>query len=236
MAMIVSVQMAAALALHDYLQAQFNDNTIGFSTQWPATDKALFTTPITRRVTILLAGPRKETFVEPYMVGVAVPGAFPNQIYTYAVGMVEQPLQLDVWAGFDADRDDIMARLDQALHQGVLVTLGVLPAGAVSADPFRDGVLLPLANGWTGTTDCVFDSMQVFDTPDAAQQNEFRGTGRGYAEMMLTMQATSARLAAIKFKQRLAEGAIPTTGLYDLQLTASDATSPPTITKQANVP
>jgi hypothetical protein len=99
-----------------------------------------------------------------------------------------------VWTKHAAARDDLLARLDEALNTGMGATLGV-----TNADPVRHGVVVPLADGWAGTADCFFDRPEVNDTPDAATRSEYRATVRGWAEVDLTLTAPSARIAIIRF-------------------------------------
>jgi hypothetical protein len=111
---------------------------------------------------------------------------------------IRQPLQLDVWTAYDVERDDLKQRLRSALNAGMGRTIG-----AYNADPFRHGVVVPLADGWTGHADCFFDKPQATDTPDAVQRCEFRLTYRGVADAFLVERGESARIVAIRIQQRM---------------------------------
>jgi hypothetical protein len=72
--------------------------------------------------------------------------------------------------------------------------------GAPNTDPVRNGLVVPLGDGWTGTADCYFDRAEVFDSPDAAARSEYRASLRGFFDVDLTITAPSARLAVVRFR------------------------------------
>jgi hypothetical protein len=186
----VSVEQAAVNGLARWLEGSLGGD-VRVSTQWPEPSQKL----PARVVTILRAGAPDEEPLDPIVVARVDTGtSSPTSVFTWRLRALRQPLQLDVWARHAAARDDLLCRLDEALNAGMRATLGVQ-----NADPFRHGVVVPLADGWTGTADCFFDRPEVADTPDAATRSEYRATIRGWAEVDLTLTAPSARLAVIRF-------------------------------------
>ncbi len=186
--MKVTVEQAAVNALGRWLTTSLGSDVV-VSTQWPEPSKRL----PPKAVTILRAGSPDEEPLDPIIVGRVDTGPH-TSLFTWRMRAVRQPVQLDVWARHALVRDDLLARLDEALNQGLGVTLGT-----PGADPFRHGLVLPLADGWTGTADFYFDRPEVTDTPDAAARSEYRATARGWIEVDLTLTAPSARIAVIRF-------------------------------------
>ncbi|MGH7297809.1 MAG: hypothetical protein ACRELB_22915 [Polyangiaceae bacterium] len=186
--MKVTVEQAAVNALGQWLTGALG-KAVTVSTTWPEPSKNL----PAKAVTILRAGAPEEEPLDPIIVDRVDTGPH-TSLFTWRLRALRQPLQLDVWAKHAPARDDLLARLDEALNAGMGATLG-----ATNADPFRHGVVLPLADGWSGTADCYFDRPEVADTPDAATRSEYRATLRGWAEVDLTLTAPSARLAVVRF-------------------------------------
>jgi hypothetical protein len=106
----------------------------------------------------------------------------------FMFGAVEQPIQLDVWASTDVDRDDILGQLETVLYAGIKSTINV------SGDPVRDGVLLPLADGFTGNVDFFFEDTTIDDTPEQIQRLEFRATIGALARFAITVDANVPRM------------------------------------------
>jgi len=186
--MKTTVEQAAVNALASWLTRTLPKGVVVSST-WPEPTKVL----PQKAVTILRAGAPEEEPLDPIVVGRVDTGPG-TSLFTWRLRALRQPLQLDVWTKHTAARDDLLARLDEALNAGMGATLG-----ASNADPFRHGVVVPLADGWSGTADCFFDRPEISDTPDAATRSEYRATVRGWAEVDLTLSALSARLALIRF-------------------------------------
>jgi hypothetical protein len=184
----VSVEQAAVNALGGWLALSLGQ-AVTVSTKWPEPSRKL----PERAVTILRAGPSEDEPLDPIVVARVDTDAH-TSMFTWRLRAVRQALQLDAWARHHAARDELLAELDIALNAGLGATLGV-----ANADPLRHGVVVPLADGWTGTADCYFDRPDVFDSPDAATRSEYRATLRGWTEVDLTITAPSARLAVIRF-------------------------------------
>lgn len=184
----VSVEQAAVNALGSWLSRALGPGVV-VSTRWPEPSKKL----PERAITILRAGPPEGEPVDPIVVGRADTGPH-TSLFTWRLRALRQPLQLDIWARHHAARDEMLAELDVSLNVGMGATIG-----AASADPVRNGVVVALGDGWTGTADCYFDRPDVFDSPDAATRSEYRATARGWTDVDLTITAPSARLAVIRF-------------------------------------
>lgn len=191
----VSIHQAAINALQRWLKSQL-PRDVQILSRWPEPNVKL----PPKAITILPAGPRQDEFIDPYILSKFNISSTQAQ-YVWFAHSCTQPLQLDVWSAFDVFRDDLIARLDQALNKGAGATLG----GSVIDEPTRHGVLLNLADTWTGTVDCFFNAPFVDDDSDVVSRAEYRATYRGEARMNLTVTAQSARMASITIKQKLSE-------------------------------
>jgi len=145
-------------------------------------------------------------FDEPTLVGIAqqlrIAGNshFVARHFIWRIRACELPLQLDVWAQYEAQRDDLMARLDAVLNADA--TPDLLDGG----DPARNGLLLQLADGHDGVVaDVLFDSPDLEDADAEAKRQEWRATYRGLAEFGLFIKAQSPRLARVKFQSTVYE-------------------------------
>lgn len=231
MAQLVSIEQAAANSLASYLATQLPNVTV--SPRWPTPSKEM----PAKAVTVVPVGRRQEVdHLGDFIRVVAIDRAFlfddtgqplvdddgnqledtAHKVYTFAVNPIEQPIQLDVWAQNDFDRDDIVARLDNALSQG-LVTTGI----AANADPFRDGPLLALSDGYAGNVDFTFDGPDKIDNPDAASRSERRATYAGTARCTRTQQVLLPTLTTVRLKLRIGE-VIPTDTMTYRILTSGD--------------
>jgi hypothetical protein len=193
--MAVSIEQAGVNALRTYLAAQLPDVIV--SDEWPNPDEAL----PEKAITILKIGAREETRAEPrvvksepLMVG-DPPAEDPVlRVYTWRVKLIKQTIQLDIWSQYEVVRDDISARLDEALSQGPAVTID--PTN-INLDDFRDGILLALGDGHPGFADYMFDGDDCVDEAGAAQRSEFRATRLGYISAPLTIQKTQPKIAHV---------------------------------------
>jgi hypothetical protein len=226
--MAVSIEQAAANALAAYLTAQLAGVTC--KAFWPNASqklppKAVTVVPVGRRRTVDHLGdfirvvsfedrPLTDDNGDPLLDDSG--NQLTDRIYTYAVSPIEQPFQLDVWATTDFDRDDIVARLDDALTLGLGITLG-----ATNADPFRDGVLLALGDGFTGNADFFFDGPTKDDNVNAAGRAEFRATYSGTMTANRTQTVRLPILRAVKLKLRVGEIITADTDTYTI-LTSGD--------------
>lgn len=136
------------------------------------------------------------------------------RIYTALLHACTLPLQLDVWATYDAVRDDAMARLDVRLNGD---GLGVAGGGPVS------GLLLPLGDGISGYVDTWWDGPSRNDTPDAVQSSEFRSTYKGTASFNLTVRLQGSRMTTVVFKLTGSERTPPPTTLAPDVITVATA-------------
>lgn len=198
-ALLTSVEQAIANALARWLASSLGPDVV-VDSRWPEPSRRL----PPRAVTVLLAGPPDEDPLDPIAVG-RTDVSPTRALVTWRLSALRQPLQIDAWATTDLGRDDLRQRLRSALRAGMGRTIG-----AFNAEPFRHGVVVPLADGWTGHADCFFDKPQITDTPDAVHRCECRLTTRGVAEAFLTETGETARLVAIALRQRMRAARITT--------------------------
>lgn len=137
-----------------------------------------------------------------------IPGTNPKQYALLIdIGQVIQPIQLDVWATSDIDRDDAIYQLDTALNVGWNQTLG--PVGttgvgwAVTAndDPVRDGLVLALSpdDGYAGLCEVVLDEPEIADDPDSIAISNYRAFYSGTARGSFSRVATGALITTPSF-------------------------------------
>lgn len=197
----VSVEQAAQTALQVYLQNELDPQFGGgterciVSDSWPEPDSGL----PRRAVSIIPAGEREDLHVqEQDLRREDLAGNL--KLYTWRVAACRQPIQLDVWATYAAQRDDLLARLQDSLRKGERFTLNK-PNG----NPVRDGVLLALdpTLGFQGFADCVFEGPRKMDTARSGREREYRASILGYIDVDLTVQAPSALLARVLLKVAL---------------------------------
>lgn len=198
---MISLQQATGAALADWLTAQLPGVTI--LPQWPNPDAPF---PF-KSVTIDLSGSRREIDVQTVQQVLASTNVGTNQANVrFRVAMCEQPVQLDVWAKSDPERDDILARLDIALNAGSRPVPGVYnPA------PTADGLLCQLTGDWADSTaDFIWTDIDTPDTPDSIRRAEFRATIRGSVMISLAVTKQTARQKTLIFRANLNGGAAST--------------------------
>lgn len=213
MAQRVAIYDAAIRALGRYLSNKLatvdgmGDCTIRFD--WPPPDVKLDP----KTIVILAAGKYEHEDVEPYVMKADPRGGVLDE-NTWIVAFIEQPLQIDVWATNEPTRSHMVACLMDLLFYGLGFTLGQ----GRNPDPIANDTQIALADGWEGIADFWFDSAGDSDSPNQVFQNEYRATFTGAAELVLTVKATSPRLATFIFKERLRQSGDPSTytGTYDL--------------------
>lgn len=186
MALSVSLAQAAANALATWIGTQITDALV--STHW-ADASMEFGGTTAKAVTVLWTGDQTVDYVSDDDVIAKSVTSSTRADYTFLRSTLTQPFQIDVWACSDVERDDLVARLRSCLNASEGLTVG-----RSNADPFRDGVLVALGDGWLGFADFLFDSAQKQDTPDAIQRSEYRSTLRGSAQLVETGTVNKARL------------------------------------------
>lgn len=192
---LVTIQQAArnALALWLVTELEAVPGGIAIEPRWFETGRGL----PPKAISIIDAGPRRVEWGDPEVLAQALVGTT-LVTATWAVGDVEQPVQLDVWAQSDLELDDIMARLDIALNARAR------GLGVANVEPVGAGLLLHLADGWApGIVEFAFGEPSTFQTADDANQAEWRAMFKGAASMRLSTKATTPRLARIALKQRI---------------------------------
>ncbi len=199
--MSVSIQQAASNTFAAWLATKMTGVTVG--SRWPSPDKAL----PNKAITVVTAGPRRDIPLALKQLEKTNNGAL-NVDVIWQVAACTQPLQLDVWAHSDFERDDILARLDTFLHYGE----GSL-AGVTNADPVGHSVLLALGDGWQAydtIADFYFSDPDIDDSSETVGRDIYRATYRGDANFMLAIQKTSVRQLQINLTMFL-DGDIPLT-------------------------
>lgn len=130
------------------------------------------------------------------------------RIFLWRVEALVQPVQMDVWATYEAVRDEMLAALDPALHARARDTApSLFPGpGLGGDDPVRFDLLLELGDGWTGCgATARFDRPVIADRPTGAQADEWRATFAGEIECFLIIRSQSPRLTTIELKQYVGE-------------------------------
>lgn len=235
MSKLTSIGQAAKNALASYLQQAINspkynphpiEGLVVVEPRWPDWKRLK-----NRTLTIVNAGQRtygsdsvlgwwhQSELIDPQPPG--LPAG--TKMWRWTVGWYEQPIQLDLWCWSDEDRDDLVARMDIALHTGPGELSETQPG---FFDPVVDYLVLPLAqqDGWLGSVCGAYfseDGPELIDTAVNAEQSIYRAKWAGTLEMALTVDAIAYPIARNIFKTRMSEQTVPTTGSYDLQITVS---------------
>lgn len=195
--MTVSIQQASANAFAGWLGDLLTGVVV--EPRWPNPDKQ----KSGKVVTIITAGPRRDTPIDLRQIKFVNDDTdveAPKVVTTWQLAACNQPVQLDVWALSDIDRDDILARLDIYTHMSQVTTGWANPVGV--------GSLVAVQDGWEdcGTiADFVFEEPDLETTSDSVGRSIYRATLRGNAYMMLTVTSSTARQAVIKFNERVSE-------------------------------
>lgn len=190
--MSVSIQQAACNALATFLASKMTDATV--AARWPSPDR-----PLPRKaITVVTAGSRRDIPIERKLLQSANVGdASVDSVWQIAA--CTQPLQLDIWAHSDFERDAMMADLDIYLNYGETgLGVGNYDVGS--------GLLLNVENGWDDydtTADFAFEESSTEDSSDAVGVASYRATYRGNVHVMLAVPSTSPRQILINFTQFL---------------------------------
>lgn len=211
-----SIMQAIATALAAHLRTQIPTATI--EERWPEPGVAL----PAKAITVTLAGKVQYEPVNGEFIrcGDEVsPG-----IFRWSLKAVRQALQIDVWTTSDVELEDLLEQLGRATHSGLGITLG-----QINADPFRDGLLLPLV-GFPSLCDYLFeDGPEVDESGERGIRREFRATQMCLASATYTVDAPTGKLALITLNQKLTEStATPdTTGeTYHINASGIQPTTP----------
>ena len=204
MALRTSVEQAANNALAAWLTTQLAsvDDGVSIEPRWPDPDKTL----PEKAISIITAGPRQLEFCDPKPLGPGVLSSGNLYTYQWHYAEVVQPIQLDVWCQYDVQRDDLVARLDDALNSGAA------GLGQTNIDPVSGDLILALssADGWgNSNANFVFGSCQLTDTADNAQQAIYRATYRGEAQVSMSVLSTVAQLTKVIFELRASITGVP---------------------------
>ena len=186
--MAVTIQQAANNALAAHLSTNLPD--VRIEEHWPDPSNRL----ILPTITILHAGPRQDLAIDMRDLAYRVVGNTVN--FKTQLSACHQPLQLDIWASDQVQRDNIIARLDFVLN------MDTINGG------YMHGLnLAPLdADNWSDTFfDFYFESPELDDTPFDAFVEEWRCRYRGHAWMMLAVDRTAPRQSIIDFQLKIRE-------------------------------
>lgn len=195
-----SVQRAACNALAVYLEREFDKlydresaERVVVSEAWP--EPGVNLPP--RAVSVIQAGTRRETLTQ---ATIEKRTDLPDNQgeYVWAVSAITQPIQLDIWATYDAVRDQLEDDLDTILRRGPQYTLGI------GTEPIRDGgVLLQLdpVSGREGFVDfTLLDGPRPINDGNQRQAAEYRSLISAELDVMLTVKATNPKLARVLVK------------------------------------
>lgn len=153
-----------------------------------------------RAITLITAGSRRDQVFEPRVLSNTNSGT--NQTKSvWQIAECTQPLQLDVWATSHDERDDLLARLDIALHGGYSA---IRPG---RSNPVEGFFAVELSDGWEDlgntTAQFHFDSADYEDSADTIQRCQFRATYSGEAFMKLAIAAITPRQIQINVRNML---------------------------------
>lgn len=220
MPLLVSIHQAAMNALCAWLKASLLGSP-SVEPRWPDPDKLFsgggpsggrYSGPVA--LTLIPRKKREDEYVDSTVTSSTDNG---NGTLTVrrAQAFCTQSLQLDIWAAYDVDRDDLVAQLDALFAGAGGATTD--PAVAARRVPDEHGVALTLGDGWGSppADPCYADfdfagGPEVDDTAENVGRVAYRGTYFGEARMLLSVTSTDVKLARVTLKQMLSvDGAIP---------------------------
>lgn len=195
-------------ALAKYLQDQFEATgawpKLEISSMWPAPGSDFPAQAIT------VVAPSQGVTLEyhqPVVRRVTPDASGPKGKVLFSYGIVEMQLQLDVWAGFEAMRDDLAGELPAMLNRAPQDTLGGFRPGEYQLRGV--GLMLPIASSFNEPANIQFDPIvTVTDTPTANMNGQWRGTLQGRARMYLLDERHVVLMKTIVFSLGL-NGATP---------------------------
>ena len=222
--MPVSVGQAACNALAAYLTTEFGTTPmdVTVNARWPTFGPNL----PSRVISIIPVGRRQRLDVQASLDVVSRTNLNATTACVgFRLGSYIQPIQLDVWARYDTDRDEVIAQLDNSLTAGLAQTLDP----TLNADPVRDGIVLALldGDGFTGNVEFWFDEPDIGDAPDSVVRGQWRATYSGEARGVFYRSATVPRLLKPTLALAGAEGAIPPATPADTTSIFANQTPPP---------
>lgn len=195
MSLLYPPQIAATRSLASYLRGVMPD--VSIEEIWPDPDKSL----PNLAVTIIPAGPRNLLYMDGPQLITSTPINSTTANYQWRIAECEQPLQMDVWAHFAGDRDDLVARLDRYINVGYTQLSGIRPLLQMPVERY---IALNMADGWEGSNAVFyFDSCSYDDSAVQTMRVEYRATYRGMGFFNLSQWATSPTLAQVNFQTKL---------------------------------
>lgn len=189
---MISIQQAATNTFAAWLTTKMAGVVV--SSNWPSPDREL----PNKAITVITAGARRDRAMDLSIIK-QVNNGTTNVDATWLTTACVQPLQLDIWAHSNFERDDILAKLDTYLHWGEREI-------NANSDPVGPSVLLALGDGWEAfetIADFAFADPDTDDTSDSVGRDVFRATFRGTADFNLAITRTSSRQKHINFSMFL---------------------------------
>ncbi len=170
------------------------------------------------RVTVGIASDLASLILLSAAIQRALNAHYVTRLYHWCIKACRQAVQLDVWATYEAVRDQIMAELEPALNCPTLTSSGV---GDLD---MRSGVLVTLGDGWDGFADFDFESPSIENTPRSQGEGEFRATYRGHCEFELQISVQQPRMTRVILRAALRDlgAAAPDTFVATTVQTADD--------------
>lgn len=134
------------------------------------------------------------------------PDPAPTGTVLYSYGRATYQLQLDVWAEFEAVRDQLQAVVQTALNRNPLATLPSDPAAVPCLDA-GPGLVLELDDFYGVTCEYRFDPVPLLaETPPAAMAGDWRATWSGTATVYLMTEQAVALMKSITLRQTINGG------------------------------
>lgn len=189
--MTVAIEQAAQNALASFLATRLGTG-VTVAKQWPAPDRTL----PALAATVIQAGETEWLYCQPEAISSTAGSTSGTRLYRWLVLEVTQPLQIDCWATTPGARSNLRARVAAALQAGNMTERWPVPGGGLQ-------LALLVADGWQGVADFTFKSFSNLDTPDSAQQSEYRAIAQGEARVAFYIDAETPRLARIILQQTI---------------------------------
>lgn len=177
--MSVSVQQAANNALAAWLTAHLTGSPV-VDARWADPTRILNGGSASQRpisISVLLAGKYEDEYID------NIAG---NAMVTTGMRLRRQPIQLDVWAAYDVDRDDLVAQLDTLLAGKAGPTADATTAAELGV--IDHGITLTLADGYSPTVaGFVFGVPAIVDTADSVGRSIYRATYAGFTNTVVAI-------------------------------------------------
>lgn len=133
-------------------------------------------------------------------------------VLLYSRGRVTVGVQIDLWCGFPAVRDEVAPAVNALLNQPPSATVGPTRLGSLAQAP---GLVLSLTELYSGLASLNFPPLPMIDeSSDVQQEARFRAIWQGTADVHLLVEESVATMQHLTLKLSVNGGASTDVALF----------------------